>query len=273
MPMPLFVIRLIYWIKSFLIRCGFFISKTTPVEEVGKLIGLMKPKTTQVPLVRIGSQLDGGYLIPDDLKDLDACFSPGVSTNSDFEFQLAETGIRCFMADFSVDGPAKNHPMFHFEKKFLGAVNDSVFMTLENWVKRNAPGHGDLLLQMDIESAEYEVLLETPAEILNRFRIIVVEFHDLETVWSRDAFRLIYPVFHKLSQLFEIVHIHPNNIMGAKSISVDGLEVPSVLEISFLRKDRITKKLPTKEFRHPLDQNNSDEFPDYPLPRSWYSSI
>ena len=40
---------------------------------------------------------------------------------------------------------------------------------------------------MDIEGGEYETILTTPAEILNRFRIMIIEIHDVES-WSHPYF-------------------------------------------------------------------------------------
>lgn len=40
---------------------------------------VMRPKPSPVPLVRIGGDWDGAYLVPDDLAGVAACFSPGVN--------------------------------------------------------------------------------------------------------------------------------------------------------------------------------------------------
>jgi hypothetical protein len=40
---------------------------------------------TDVPLIRLGADGDGGYLVPDDLEDVAACFSPGVDDRASFE--------------------------------------------------------------------------------------------------------------------------------------------------------------------------------------------
>ena len=60
----------------------------------------------RVDLVRIGPTDDGGYLLPDVLDGIEACFSPGVGTCSDFELACAERGMQVFLADATVDGPA-----------------------------------------------------------------------------------------------------------------------------------------------------------------------
>ncbi len=144
-----------------------------------------------MPLIRLGADGDGGYLVPDDLADVAACFSPGVDNRATFESALIERGIPCFLADRSVDGPPFEHAMIDFERKFVGAVDDDGTLTVDRWVAEHAPGNSDLILQMDIEGAEWMVLLNCSPETLRRFRIIVMEAHDLERLIDKHAFPII----------------------------------------------------------------------------------
>jgi hypothetical protein len=262
---------LILFLKLFLGKRGVFISRTTTEKLLDDFFRLIRPLKTNYSLVRVGSDSDGGYLIPDDLMGVDACFSPGVSITSDFEMEMANRGIKCFMADYSVEAPSLGHELFYFEKRFLGSENDDVFMTLENWVSRNHPNGKDMILQMDIEGYEYEVILNTTSQILQRFRIIVIEFHDLDQMLNKLGYSLISQTFRKLLKDFEIVHIHPNNIMKAKRAIYKQYEIPSVIEITFLRRDRITTMTRLKEFPHKLDQPNSPDFEEYSLPACWFN--
>jgi FkbM family methyltransferase len=89
---------------------------------------------------------------------------------------LTTHGIECFLADYSVDKPAIDNSLFNFTKKYLGNKNDYQTIRLESWIKDNK-SDDEMLLQMDIEGAEYQVILDTPSETLRRFRILVIEFH------------------------------------------------------------------------------------------------
>ena len=51
---------------------------------------LLKPVRSSYPLVRIGGDQDGAYLLPNDLKGIEACFSPGVSYKKSFELYQIE---------------------------------------------------------------------------------------------------------------------------------------------------------------------------------------
>jgi hypothetical protein len=116
---------------------------------VRRLIKRLHPATTDKKLIRIGEEGDGGYLVPDDLADVVACFSPGVGAVASFKAAIMTRGIPCYLADASVAGPPIPDLLVHFDKEFLGVVNDDATTTLDTWVKTRAPPTGDLILQMD----------------------------------------------------------------------------------------------------------------------------
>ena len=74
-------------IKSLaLYQNGVYVENATPVQRLQQLAPAMRPVQTRFPLIRIGSAHDGGYLVPDDLSGISACFSPGVEVNSSFDW-------------------------------------------------------------------------------------------------------------------------------------------------------------------------------------------
>jgi len=237
-------------------------------QSILDLLSSLKPIKTNHKLIRIGGDGDGGYLIPNDLIGIDICFSPGVSKVADFENDLTKKGIKCFLADFSVDAPPIKNNLFDFEKKYIGASNNEVFMTLEHWIELKASNELDFILQMDIEGSEYPVILNTPEFIFSKFRIMLIEFHRLDIIFTKKGHELIRQVFSKLLKNFDIVHIHPNNCCGAARHK--DIVIPRVMEFTFLRKDRIAHRSPAKIFPHPLDRKNVASYPDIHLPSCWY---
>lgn len=246
-------------------------STTVDADRLKDFFQKFRPVRTGHELVRIGSKYDGGYLLPDDLDGIRICFSPGVSGNSDFEFEMANRGITCYLADYSVDAPSVMHKNMCFVKKFLGDHNDDVYMTLESWVEEHGKADVNLLLQMDIEKAEYDVINCTSEQTLSRFRIIILEVHKLEQLCNKEGFERVNNMFQKLSKNFEVVHIHPNNfdcVFHYRSFAI-----PGTMEYTFLRKDRVTHKDTDVIIPHPLDTPNSTVFNDYPLPENWYKTV
>ena len=121
---------------------------------------------------------------------------------------------------------------------------------------------------MDIEGSEYPVIAITPSEILDKFRILVIEFHGLDSLFDEMKFNSINLTFKKILKNFEVVHIHPNNCI--KPSECNGIKIPPYMEFTFLRKDRITKKNKRISFPHKLDRPNIASFNDFPLPKCWY---
>jgi hypothetical protein len=250
-------------------RLGWFASKRTPFVDMRRLVDLLRPVDAGWALVRIGANGDGGYLVPDDLDGIAACFSPGVDRQASFENGLAARGILSHLADRSVTAPPPTCVPASFEPVFLGTFDGEGTTTLDSWVSRHAPADsGDLLLQMDIEGAEYGVIDNAPCALLRRFRIIVVEFHHLDGIGQPFVCRRIGEAIEKLRLDFVPVHLHPNNYAGI--VDVGGLPVPPLLEVTFLRKDRCVVTRPRNDFPHPLDCDNVPRKRPAPLPRAWF---
>lgn len=242
-----------------------------PPSELRNLVDRIKPRAQERDLIRIGGQGDGGYLIPDDVDGISACFSPGVSSVAAFEADLADRyGIRSYLADFSVESAPINCPLFEFEKKFLGIRDDISTMRLEDWFDRNAESDADAdyLLQMDIEGAEISVLIDTPRRVLRRFRIMVIEFHSMQMLLNRRWRKFYGEIFDKLLDDFIVAHIHPNNCCGV--VSDGDLVILKTFEMTFYRSDRTKLSNRSLRFPHPLDQKNVPSNEDIILPNCWW---
>ena len=249
---------------------NMFPTKMTEKSRISTLLQKLYPLSTDKKLIRLGPKGDGGYLLPDDLSGIEACFSLGVGGTSDFELACAERGMKVFMADKSVKGPATNHQAFSFIPKFIGAISNDDFITLDQFVNTSLPQpNAELMLQIDIEGFEYEVFLSTSEQLMKRFRIIIAEFHELDNLWNKPYFGLVSQAFEKILQTHTCVHIHPNNYW--RTLNKDGIEIPKLLEFTFLRKDRIQESSYATQFPHPLDSDNTPKQP-LVLPKCWYRS-
>jgi hypothetical protein len=246
---------------------NLFPGQMTDAQDIKHCIAQLRPVETDKKLIRLGPHGDGGYLVPDDLEDLQLLISPGVDKESAFEYQCAEKGMEVHLIDASVSGPALDHPKFNFHPYFLGTgVNE---LTLEKFIYQNQLDQiqGDWILQMDIEGAEWETLIQLPSEILQRFRIMIIEFHDLDNLFNKPFFDLAKKMFDKILNTHQVVHLHPNNAFKSKEVL--GIEIPRYMEFTFLRKDRIQTQKAATNFPHPLDSDCTVN-QTYPLPEIWY---
>lgn len=293
-------------------------SKHQPGQSV---VGLLKPEACPVDLIRIGGNSDGAYLVPNDLDSITACFSPGVCRSKTFEDELATNyGIRSHLCDFSSNTDLLETKLVDglqtFQQLWLDLKSTPSSISLEDWTRQHASGSDDLLLQMDIEGAEIRNILQTPQRCLDRFRIIVIELHNLEILEKQGSWKwrikvllamawcyrlrpLISPFLHyrpishwarvsarwlepylvgqlllKLTKNHRCVHAHANN--NSHYVFIDpttGMNIPSLLELTFLRKDRF--KGPSETFRSPQIPHPQDIFanaPDHPelsLNQAW----
>jgi hypothetical protein len=227
-------------------------------------------------LIRIGSNGDGGYLVPNILKQISYCFSPGVGGIVDFENDLQKRGIKCFLADSSVENPSNKIEKYNFIKKNINLFNDANNITLESWInqkleenKKKIEKTNNLMLQMDIEGDEVPILLDVKEQIIKKFKIMIIEFHDFEYIGNKFSLKIYQQLFKKILKNFDIAHIHPNNCCGF--IKIFKYKIPNVMEITFLRKDiskfkkKIKKKLP-----HALDFKCVNYNKDINLPNYFY---
>jgi hypothetical protein len=211
-----------------------------------EVIEVLRPKPSPFPLIRIGGNRDGAYLLSDDLQGIKACFSPGVNNRKEFEDELLDKyGIESHMCDYSSDPEKFRTPLKQpgqtFKKKWLDVDGSADSISLEEWVKELAPNpKDDLILQMDIEGAEYRNLINTPDSILHRFRIILIELHDIKRACeSSQVFNMkLGPLLKHLGKHFICVHAHPNNCGGEFILNGTKLNLPNVHELTFLRRDR-----------------------------------
>jgi hypothetical protein len=67
---------------------GLTLVPTDPPLDVIETLSALWPVDTGHKLIRVGGELDGGYLVPDDLDGIVACFSPGVGGSASFEADL-----------------------------------------------------------------------------------------------------------------------------------------------------------------------------------------
>ena len=155
-------------------------------------------------------------------------------------------------------------------KKHIGAFSSSELISIDQWVADSLSStSSELLLQMDIEGAEYHSMLAVSDATMRRFRIIIIiiEVHHLEDLWLRPYFRAATEFFRKILHTHRCVHIHPNNLCGAASYA--GLVIPSAMEFTFVRSDRIASVRYRTDFPHALDADNG-EGESLSLPECWY---
>lgn len=240
-------------------------------EEVFAAIRPLRAINCGIPLRRMGGDNDGGYLVPDCLEGLKFCFSPGVSDNSSFELECADLGMDVFLADASVVRAAETHERFTFIKKFIDSYSHDEFVSFREWFEASAVlPDTEGILQMDIEGFEYRVLSAIEPEMLKRFRVIVLEIHEVHLLWSKPFLDRFTDVFSRIGQDYACIHVHANNCHPV--VKCQGITLPMTVEVTLLRKDYVAENTAENhrfEFPHDLDQPNLAHKKDIKLGREW----
>ena len=249
-------------------------------------------------LIRLGNKMDGGYVVDDlTITEIDTFLSFGLGDGSNtdntpwsFENDLLKKNpyIEIIIYDHSVSikdylriiikylrrfltfrtnffelnrriNYLKNYLYFirlnnvnFFKKKVVGKLNDNgncinikkIFNLLED--KKRLIG-----LKCDIEGSEYYVI-EDILHFSQNIQLMIIEFH-----WTDKKNDLFINLIKKIQKNFEIIHLHGNNY---KSVNEEGL--PNVIEITFLKKEKINTL--KKKYKYNFPIKNLD-FPCDPL--------
>jgi hypothetical protein len=196
--------------------------------------------------------------VPNDLENIGCLISPGVGISRKFEDDIFNRfGINAILVDPFASPCHLNEKDLYIDS-LVTATKSLTSITLEDLVKMSPPG--DLILQMDIESGEYEALFSTSELTLRRFRIIIVEFHRIDYWLDKIQYELLVkPLLEKLLSIFDVVHIHPNTSTGY--FEYNEVKFPKFAEFTFHRKDRSKGMEGFRSIPQPLDTltNKSDK--------------
>jgi len=188
--------------------------------------------------IRIGSNMDGGYIIVDNL-DYDCIISCGIANDINFEkvFCLKYPDIKCIAYDGTIDILPEENKNIDFVKKNISYFNSNTTTNLFDIFNK----YDNIFLKMDIETYEYRWLQVLSLEQLNKIKQLVIEFHFPFTEPGFTHLDAPLPidqkldVLNKLSKTHTLVHLHPNNCCS--TTIYNNVVVPNVFECTYIRKD------------------------------------
>jgi hypothetical protein len=201
------------------------------------LMDKLRSEEIDLPLTRIGSERDGGYVVLD--KDYQDSFlvSGGISNDNNFEIALASRGAKAHQIDYSISSPPIPHSSLTFSpQRLVGEESKELHfdITLDEVVASNHhSGKSELLLKLDIEGSEWEIL-ET-CNSLTKFSQIFLELHYLNRLADPDYAEKSMKALGRLLDAFFPVFIAGNNCCGI--INLGGFVVPRVMEITLLNRN------------------------------------
>lgn len=249
------------------------IASTLPAGPTQELFTRLRVCTSCSKYERLGEADDGGYLTcMDGLGEgqCQAAYSMGVEHHDQWSmdiYNLLKAPIYQF--DCTVDGPAQNCADCHFHKYCLqgasgaGGHPEGPNMNMEQVL--NATGQtwassDSLIMKMDIEGAEWPIFADEHTG-LSKFKQLIVEFHWLDDEASHALYATALRNIENAGLL--VSHLHGNNFAGM--YEKDGMQVPSVLEVTFIKGNPKLAQCQTQQQLHPLDSPNNPVTEELPM--------
>lgn len=235
-------------------------------ERLHALARLIRPITSDsLRLVRVGGDHDGGYVMADDFDGVVGAISIGVGPDVTWDRAISDRGIRVAMFDPTVRRLPERVERGQFFRVGIGqASGSSTYRPLPELVTMaNLPGHGDLLLKVDVEGAEWPSFERVEASHLQRCRQLAFEFHGLGALHDTASADRILTVLASLSAHHAPIHVHANNYDDL--VRFDGNWFPNAIEVTYLRRDRLGDARPTEVIADALDRPCDPRVPEIPL--------
>lgn len=196
--------------------------------------------------IRLGKDNDGGYIMIDGL-EYDCIITAGISNDVSFERDLAALypDLPFYMYDDSIhelpDG--FDHGKFYRDK-----------IGFDNILRPHFDKYNDIFIKMDIEGWENHWLPSLSDTDMLKIKQFVVEWHGIS--FSEKSMQ-------RFAETHDLVHVHANNYGGFDTI--EGLDIPRILECTYVRKGVIAVDVNTEALPGPLDQPNNKNLADLSL--------
>lgn len=242
----------------------------------------LRPKSG-VPLVRLGRDGDGGYLIDQrNLDEVDLLISMGINDDWSFEQEfLKHRDVQYFGYDASISRYGftldcwkratlieplntisairtllRYHSFFNettriHRSEYVGFDLSDNQISLGTLVDRDCGDAQNIFFKIDIEGSEYR-LLDDLITCASRIRGLAIEFHDVDLHLDRiQGFVEAFPL--------AICHVHGNNY-----VPVPPSGVPQVIELSFTSAP-VGRSLESAALPHDLDRPSNPRCPEIML--------
>ena len=223
---------------------------------------------------RIGKNNDGGYVVVKLPDTYDLFISGGVSDDISFEQQLLELypALICYAFDGTISKLPNNNNnnRIKFYKKNLGETNNENLTNLHEYMEP----YNNIFLKMDIEGHEFRIMPTIIEQnYMNKIKQLVIEIHTPGDIQLYpDYFKglsdinnnKMFDLLKKINNTHTLVHFHANN--GCNLQKIDGIVLPHVFELTYIRNEYVTEKIRNIEpLPTVLDMKNVVNKPDYLL--------
>lgn len=207
------------------------------MSDTRRLLELLTPrKTVSLRMERWGPNADGGYVVPAELMHSGTLLlTGGIADDLRFEADVAQRvpGICFVMFDHTIaalPGHTPNNATWH--RLGLAAQDSNGFVSLDSAAAlAKLTSTDSLILKLDIEGAEWDVLESVSDSLLDRVAVLIIEFHDFS---RREEWHRYRQILERLHTRLRPVHVHGNNHSTIRTIHRYDVQIPEVLEVTFV---------------------------------------
>lgn len=183
------------------------------IKRNSNLMRWLKPaELNNAKLIRLGSKFDGGYVIPNDYGSCPLLISIGLGNNIDFERDfLSNPNKKVIGIDASID-KLQIERFTHIQSFVKGKKDLNSTSNLKSFESifplKSVPDNS--ILKVDCEGDELKILDDLNNKMLEKFRILIIEIHNIPKSLATD-YQLFRRVMIKIYSQFQSIHIHANN--------------------------------------------------------------
>jgi hypothetical protein len=238
-------------------------------ERLHAFASAIRPWTADgLQLRRIGGDGDGAYVMHDEIGARHA-ISLGVGHDVSWDQAMAGRGVAVAMFDPTIADPPDAVPDATFHRIGLGpaSAHDGHAGGYEldlrpfSEIMRIAGCESvDAVLKVDIEGAEWDGLAGAD---LAEFEQVLIEMHDLHRLCEGASADAVLDVTQALAATHRAVHAHANN--ESRFVRFGRLWFPDVIEVSFVRRDRLEAAMPAVSLTPGLDRPSNPGYPEFDL--------
>ena len=180
--------------------------------------------------ILVGEKQDGSYITLDDYDNVKIAYSIGIRDIIQFDRALADRGIDVYMYDHTINNLPYENNKFHWKKIGLGGIFEKKenIQTLEDMIKEN--GHSqenNMILKIDIESAEWNSLKDISEKTLLQFKYILIEYH-----FTKENHLLYYNVLKKIYKTHQVFYVHCCPFAGLVNFGFN--RICQAIEVSYV---------------------------------------
>lgn len=210
---------------------------------------------------RLGNRGDGGYVIADLSGNYDCYISAGVNDEESFSRDFIQHANMTSETNYAFDGTINNYPYqyttdIHFVRKNIADTNTQTTTNLKYLIRNFT----NIFLKMDIEGGEYPWLASLSLDDLCHFKQIVMEIHCPADDTFGSTRQIKCDGLRKLAETHYLVHAHANNNGTGWGQNREHEGIPTILELTYIRKDTVSSQLPLNTLPFPdpnLDYKNA----------------